>query len=191
MTWGERDAPGAVLQDGGGEWDSEFEWSDKVTSMLRGTFNLTRFRPLQSQVINCFLARRDSFVLLPTGGGKSLCYQLPALLLDGVSVIISPLVSLMHDQVEQLKAMGIHAAMLSASSSKQDVAHLHDALVDDRAAAPAAAKGPLKLAYVTPERIIKSKVFLARLERAHALGRIAAFVVDEAHCCRYSVYWLY
>jgi superfamily II DNA helicase RecQ len=71
------------------------------------------------QVINCFLARRDSFVLLPTGGGKSLCYQLPALLLDGVSVIISPLVSLMHDQVEQLKAMGIHAAMLSASSSKQ------------------------------------------------------------------------
>jgi ATP-dependent DNA helicase RecQ len=91
----------------------------QVTSVLRGTFNLTRFRPLQSQVINCFLARRDSFVLLPTGGGKSLCYQLPALLLEGVSVIISPLVSLMHDQVEQLKAMGIHAAMLSASSSKQ------------------------------------------------------------------------
>jgi ATP-dependent DNA helicase Q1 len=177
------------------------------------------------QVINCFLARRDSFVLLPTGGGKSLCYQLPALLLEGVSVIISPLVSLMHDQVEQLKAMGIHAAMLSASSSKQvslsalpyirtrtnayatmrpirfwkrlirswkqDVAHLHDALVDDRGAAPDAAKGPLKLAHVTPERIIKSKVFLVRLERAHALGRIAAFVVDEAHCCRYSVCWLY
>ena len=77
-------------------------------------------------------------------------------------------------------------------SSTQDVAHLHDALVDDRAAAaPAGAKGPLKLAYVTPERIVKSKVFLARLERAHELGRIAAFVVDEAHCCRYSVYWLY
>ena len=81
--------------------------------------------------------------------------------------------------------------MLSVFSPKQDVAHLHDALVDDCGAAPDAAKGPLKLAYVTPERIIKSKVFLARLERAHALGRIAAFVVDEAHCCRYSVYWLY
>jgi len=128
-------------------------------------------------------------------------------------------------QVDQMKAMGIHAAMVSASSSKQvslsvlpyirtrtnayatmrpirfwkrlirsrkqDVAHLHDVLVDDRGAAPDAAKGPLKLAHVTPERIIKSKVFLARLERAHALGRIAAFVVDEAHCCRYSVCWLY
>ena len=75
-TWGcSNGSGGAVLQDGGGVWEGPFPWSDKMQEVLRRTFNLSRFRPLQSPVINCFLSRKDAFVLLPTGGGKSLCYQ--------------------------------------------------------------------------------------------------------------------
>jgi hypothetical protein len=75
-TWGcSNGSGGAVLQDGGGVWEGPFPWSDRMQEVLRRTFNLTRFRPLQSPVINCFLSRNDAFVLLPTGGGKSLCYQ--------------------------------------------------------------------------------------------------------------------
>ena len=164
-----------VLRDGGGGWEGPFEWSERVRAALGRSFRLTHFRPLQAPIINCFMARQDAFVLLPTGGGKSLCYQLPAVLFEGVSIIISPLVSLMHDQVQQLDSLQIPAGMLSASSTKEETRELLDALTD-----PAS---PLKLAYVTPERIVKSKFFLARLERAHASGRIAAFVIDEAHCC--------
>ena len=164
-----------VLRDGGGGWEGPFEWSERVRAALERSFRLTHFRPLQAPIINCFMARQDAFVLLPTGGGKSLCYQLPAVLFEGVSIIISPLVSLMHDQVQQLDSLQIPAGMLSASSTKEETRELLDALTD-----PAS---PLKLAYVTPERIVKSKFFLARLERAHVSGRIAAFVIDEAHCC--------
>ena len=75
-TWGcSNGSGGAVLQDGGGVWEGPFPWSDRMQEVLRRTFNLSQFRPLQSPVINCFLSRKDAFVLLPTGGGKSLCYQ--------------------------------------------------------------------------------------------------------------------
>ena len=100
---------------------------------------------------------------------------------EGISIIVSPLVSLMNDQVQQLQDMRVAALMLSASSSKEEIQQMHDALSDPGGDIDGC--GPLKLAYVTPERIIKSKVFLSRLERAHAQGRISAFVIDEAHCC--------
>ncbi|EKX53400.1 hypothetical protein GUITHDRAFT_64555, partial [Guillardia theta CCMP2712] len=138
-------------------------------------FNLSSFRPLQLEIINAFLAKKDVFVLLPTGGGKSLCYQLPAIIIPGIMVVISPLLSLMQDQVEQLRALGVECMMLSSATSKEEMREVLGAMT----------KGSckLKLLYVTPERISKSRLFLSKLEQAHDMQRISSFVIDEAHCC--------
>lgn len=142
---------------------------------MKDIFNLSSFRPLQLEIINAFLAKKDVFVLLPTGGGKSLCYQLPAIIIPGIMVVISPLLSLMQDQVEQLRALGVECMMLSSATSKEEMREVLGAMT----------KGPckLKLLYVTPERISKSRLFLSKLEQAHDMQRISSFVIDEAHCC--------
>src|ERR687894_1433573 len=85
---------------------------------LRSTFGFSGFRPLQEEIVRSILNRQDVFVLMPTGGGKSLCYQLPALLLDGVTVVVSPLIALMKDQIDYLQGRGIQAARLDSSLSR-------------------------------------------------------------------------
>lgn len=105
--------------EGGEEWKGPFGWKDELRQVLLETFKLASFRTLQEEIINAALDRRDAFVLLPTGGGKSLCYQLPAVMASGVTVVISPLLSLMLDQVEHLDRIGVPAAMIGGSTSKQ------------------------------------------------------------------------
>jgi len=130
-------------------------------------FGHDSFRPLQEEVVDAILERRDVLMILPTGGGKSLCYQLPTLLMEGVTVVVSPLLALMHDQVVALKANGIAAEMLS---SMQDLEESHAIEAKLKA-------GEVKLLYVAPERLTNS-YFLSML---HQLN-INFFVIDEAHC---------
>lgn len=100
-------------------WNKEdFPWFGKVKDVLQNVFKLQKFRPLQLETINVTMARKDIFLVMPTGGGKSLCYQLPALCSDGFTLVICPLISLMEDQLMVLKQLGISATMLNASSSK-------------------------------------------------------------------------
>ncbi|MFC2057383.1 DNA helicase RecQ [Campylobacterota bacterium] len=134
---------------------------------LEHYFGHSSFRPLQEEVVDAILAKQDVLMILPTGGGKSLCYQLPTLLMDGITVVVSPLLALMHDQVVALKANGISAEMLS---SMQDLEESQKIEVRLRA-------GEIKLLYVAPERLTNA-YFLNLL---HQLP-INFFVIDEAHC---------
>ena len=139
-----------------------------LRQVLKTRFGYDEFRPLQAEIIGNVLAGRDSLVLMPTGGGKSLCYQLPALCLDGLTLVISPLIALMKDQVDALRANGVAAAFVNSSVPAQEA----------RGIAYAAARaGRLKLLYVAPERLAVPgfREFLRSVD----IGLVA---IDEAHC---------
>ncbi|XP_045869366.1 ATP-dependent DNA helicase Q1 isoform X1 [Meles meles] len=165
------------------EWDSspaawnkeDFPWSGKVKDVLQNVFKLQKFRLLQLETINVTMSGKEVFLVMPTGGGKSLCYQLPALCSDGFTLVICPLISLMEDQLMVLKQLGISATMLNASSSKEHVKWVHAEMVNKNS--------KLKLIYVTPEKIAKSKMFMSRLEKAYEARRFTRIAVDEVHCC--------
>ena len=133
---------------------------------LKSYFGYTRFRPLQEEIISCILERQDTLVLMPTGGGKSVCYQLPALMMEGTAVVVSPLISLMKDQVEALRANGIAARALNSSNNETENMSLR----------MECAQGKIKLLYVSPERLLAELGFLLRDIQ------ISLFAVDEAHC---------
>ena len=135
--------------------------------LLQERFGFAAFQPGQEQAINCLLAGRSALAIFPTGGGKSLCYQLPALLLDGVTVVISPLIALMKDQVDSLQRRGIAAARLDSSIGYDEAQTIYRQLSD----------GQLKLLYIAPERLANER-FLERLRRLP----IALLAIDEAHC---------
>jgi ATP-dependent DNA helicase RecQ len=135
--------------------------------VLAERFGFPDFRPGQEQVIDTLLAGRSALAVFPTGGGKSLCYQLPALLLDGLTVVVSPLIALMKDQIDALTQIGVVAARLDSSVSFEE----------SREVTARIASGDLRLLYVAPERFNNER-FLALLERTS----IALFAVDEAHC---------
>jgi ATP-dependent DNA helicase RecQ len=136
-------------------------------AVLLERFGLREFRDGQREVIECLLGGGGALAVFPTGGGKSLCYQLPALLLDGVTVVVSPLIALMKDQIDYLRGRGIQAARLDSSLTREESLEVERGL---RA-------GTLKLLYVAPERFNNER-FLDQLGRA----RISLFAVDEAHC---------
>lgn len=157
--------------------DSEirtFPWSMNLAMENRNVFGNPGFRHNQREAMNAALSGKDVFILMPTGGGKSLCYQLPSLLSDGVTVVISPLVSLIQDQVEQLWAKEIPCGSLTSSTPARTKNELMKDLYN---------RSPMsKLIYVTPEKITRSPAFfdlLASLSKRKLLQR---FVIDEAHC---------
>jgi ATP-dependent DNA helicase RecQ len=135
--------------------------------VLEERFGFASFRPGQQKVVEALLHGRSALAVFPTGGGKSLCYQLPALMLDGVTVVVSPLIALMKDQIDFLTARGVDAARLDSSLGLDELRSVEARLRDGR----------LKLLYVSPERFNNER-FLAQLERTP----IALFAVDEAHC---------
>jgi len=139
--------------------------------VLRSVFGYDAFRGHQEAVIDTLLAGRDALVLMPTGGGKSLCYQVPAVLMPGTTVVVSPLIALMHDQVTALALQGVRAAFLNSSLE----------LAEARAVERDAAEGRLDLLYVAPERLLTDR-FLALLDGLHARGCLDLFAIDEAHC---------
>lgn len=138
-----------------------------VPTVLRERFGFSSFRPGQEAVIGQLLAGRSALAVFPTGSGKSLCYQLPALLLDGLTLVVSPLIALMKDQTDFLRGRGIEAARLDSSVSAEEFAEIQAALREGR----------LKLLYVAPERFANER-FLARLRTL----KIDLMVIDEAHC---------
>jgi ATP-dependent DNA helicase Q1 len=159
---------------------SNFDWSNDLVAAAKNYFGIDQFRSLQLPILNAALhQKRDLFIVLPTGGGKSLCYQLPAILEDGFTLVISPLVSLIKDQVYHLEEANVPAAYLTGSSSKEQVNHIQQGMVPGKNETTTW----FKLLYVTPEKIAKSKRFMARLNKAYDAGMLTRIVVDEAHCC--------
>ena len=134
---------------------------------LQHVFGYDSFRGEQGQIVEQVVAGGDALVLMPTGGGKSLCYQLPALLRDGTGIVVSPLIALMQNQVEALRQLGVRAAFLNSSLDAGAAAQVERQLLE----------GELDLLYVAPERLLTPR-FLSLLERT----RIALFAIDEAHC---------
>jgi ATP-dependent DNA helicase RecQ len=139
--------------------------------ILQQTFGYASFRDHQAAVISHVTAGGNALVLMPTGGGKSLCYQVPALLRRGVAIVVSPLIALMQNQVEDLLARGIRAAFLNSTQDFDD--HLATEAKMSAAA--------LDLLYIAPERLLTER-FLARLDALSAEGKLALFAIDEAHC---------
>ena len=133
---------------------------------LKTYFGYDSFRPLQEDIIRHLMDRKDALVLMPTGGGKSICYQLPALLSEGTAVVVSPLISLMKDQVETLCANGIAAGALNSNNDETENASLRRACME----------GKLKLLYISPEKLLTEANYLLR--DMH----ISLFAIDEAHC---------
>lgn len=138
----------------------------QINEILKSYFGYDSFRPNQEAIIREVMQGNDCLVLMPTGGGKSLCYQVPALAMEGTAVVISPLISLMHDQVEALKANGIPAEALNSGNDVTD-----DLIIRRRCEA-----GELKLLYVSPEKLISEIPYL------FSNIKISLFAVDEAHC---------
>jgi ATP-dependent DNA helicase RecQ len=136
-------------------------------TILKDTFGYDSFRPLQREVIENVLARRDTLAVMPTGGGKSLCYQIPALLFDGLTLVVSPLIALMKDQVEQLRAAGVPALFLNSSLQpdeyQQNMAWLRD--------------GSVRMLYVAPETLLTPRLF-----DLLSSVKVDLMTIDEAHC---------
>ncbi|MDP2217821.1 MAG: DNA helicase RecQ [Methanolobus sp.] len=134
---------------------------------LQKYFGYSEFRPLQKDIIQDVLDGKDTFVLMPTGGGKSLCYQLPALLMDGLTVVISPLISLMKDQVDSLRANGVNAAFLNSTQNYTESRKICDDI----------ATNDIKILYMAPERLAMSGT-LSMITKA----KVSLFAIDESHC---------
>ena len=133
---------------------------------LKKYFGYNSFRPKQAEIIDTVLGGRDCFVLMPTGGGKSVCYQIPAALLPGLTIVVSPLISLMKDQVESLLEAGIPACAINSSLPLEQSVQLQEACVN----------GKYKLVYLSPEAL------LASLHGWISRAKISLIAIDEAHC---------
>ncbi|KXK11440.1 MAG: ATP-dependent DNA helicase RecQ [Chloroflexi bacterium OLB14] len=136
-------------------------------SILKSTFGYDSFRPLQQEVIENVLAKQDTLAVMPTGGGKSLCYQIPSLMFTGLTVVISPLIALMKDQVEQLRAFGVPALFINSSLSPQEYQENMEYV----------RKGEVKLLYVAPETLLTKRI----LDLLSSI-QVDCLTIDEAHC---------
>lgn len=138
----------------------------EATTLLKKHYGYDQFRPMQAEVIECVLNKKDVVVLMPTGGGKSICFQIPALLLPGLCIVVSPLISLMKDQVDALNANDIPAAYLNSSLS----------ITDEEGIVFQCLQGKIKLLYMSPERLVQEMDRLLKRLSVHL------FAIDEAHC---------
>ena len=139
----------------------------QIHDILKTYWGYSEFRPLQEDIIQSALNQKDCLALLPTGGGKSLCFQVPAMAMDGICIVITPLIALMQDQVDQLTQRGISAVAIYSGMSKRQI----DILLDN------CVYGQIKFLYISPERL-KTELLIERAK----LMKISLLVVDEAHC---------
>ncbi|KAI7889668.1 P-loop containing nucleoside triphosphate hydrolase protein [Mucor mucedo] len=149
--------------------EENFPWSSDLREKAKSHFQIETFRHLQLPILNAAMDKqRDLFVVLPTGAGKSLCYQLPALLDDGFTLVVSPLVSLIKDQVYQLHEQGVPAVYITASTTKEEVKSVYQGMLSNQ--------NSFKLLYVTPEKVSKSKMFMAKLNQSYDAGFLSRIV---------------
>lgn len=134
---------------------------------LKTYFGYESFRPMQAEIIETVLAKQDALVLMPTGGGKSICYQIPAIISEGTCIVVSPLIALMKDQVEGLKANGVQAAFINSSITFNQQVDVENKVID----------GQIKLLYVSPEKLLSGS-FFGFMQRI----KVSLFAIDEAHC---------
>ncbi|XP_022738885.1 mediator of RNA polymerase II transcription subunit 34 isoform X6 [Durio zibethinus] len=157
------------------DWSGPFDWDSQADDIRFNVFGISSYRPNQREIINAVMSGRDVLVIMAAGGGKSLCYQLPAILRQGIALVVSPLLSLIQDQVMGLVASGIPAFMLTSTTNKEDEKFIYKALEKG--------EEDVKLLYVTPEKISKSKRFMSKLEKCNHAARLSLISIDEAHCC--------
>ncbi|MCC6446537.1 MAG: DNA helicase RecQ [Armatimonadetes bacterium] len=148
-------------------WDEESHVGKEPEEVLRSVFGYSRFRDHQEEIIRHILAGGDAFVLMPTGGGKSLCYQIPAMIRPGMGVVVSPLIALMQDQVTALQQFGVRAAFLNSSLTVDEASRVEKIALE----------GTLDLLYIAPERLMTERA-LELLESCS----VSLFAIDEAHC---------
>jgi ATP-dependent DNA helicase RecQ len=139
--------------------------------ILQTTFGYANFRDKQQAIVEHVIAGNDALVLMPTGGGKSLCYQVPALAREGLAIVVSPLIALMQDQVDALRQLGVEASYLNSSLNTEDNARITSRVLS----------GEIKILYVAPERLTVNS-FLNLLDQVHTHIGLALFAIDEAHC---------
>ena len=140
---------------------------DQKVTTLKKVWGYDEFRPLQELIIDNIIQGKDVLALLPTGGGKSICYQLPAILLEGLCIVISPLIALMKDQVEQLRLRNVNVEFINSSLNNKNIDRILDNCI----------YGNIKLLYISPERI-QTTIFKERFKRMN----VSFIAVDEAHC---------
>jgi ATP-dependent DNA helicase RecQ len=145
--------------------------TSRAVDTLHRVFGYSSFRGQQAEIVDQIVAGGDALVLMPTGGGKSLCYQIPALLREGVGVVVSPLIALMQDQVDTLQQADVRAAFLNSSQDFRSLVDTERRLLN----------GELDLIYVAPERLLSDR-FISLLEQLVARRQVALFAIDEAHC---------
>lgn len=156
-----------------------FDWTDELLPRAKATWGISSFRSCQKAVCNAALDGRDVVCVMPTGGGKSLCYQLPAILSVGLTLVISPLISLSMDQCWHLREANIACEMMYSGNTREESTSILQR-VKMTGASP---KDRIKVLFVTPERIVKSKMLLAALQKCYERDQLARIVIDEAHCC--------
>ncbi|CAJ0576392.1 unnamed protein product, partial [Mesorhabditis spiculigera] len=145
-------------------WEQRtFGWTESIDEALK------------TATINSVLSGNDTLLLMSTGGGKSLCYQLPAVIAKGLTLVVSPLLSLIEDQLLHLKELGIEAATINANTSKEEVKRIEDAITRR--------DSTFRILYVTPEKLAKSKRFMNKLEKSNEIGYMKLIAIDEVHCC--------
>ena len=139
---------------------------DKAQQILKSVYGYDSFRPLQKDIIDYVVSGHDALVLMPTGGGKSVCYQIPALMLEGVAIVVSPLISLMKDQVDALQANGIAAEAMNSNNDEYA-----NRIIRERCL-----RGEIKILYISPERLMGEIAWLQQYVH------VSMFAIDDAHC---------
>eukprot|EP00931_Biecheleriopsis_adriatica_P001429 TRINITY_DN10177_c0_g1_i1.p1 TRINITY_DN10177_c0_g1~~TRINITY_DN10177_c0_g1_i1.p1 ORF type:complete len:740 (+),score=141.02 TRINITY_DN10177_c0_g1_i1:29-2221(+) len=160
-------------------WSQKQNWTTELCRVCEDIFGVTSFRENQEEALNALLSSRDVFLVAPTGAGKSLCFQVPSILQKNLTVVVSPLLALMHDQVMSLRAVGVGAEMLSSNDAREEQTRIRNAM---KAIAGNGGESSLRVLYVTPERLAKSKLVLNILEKIYASGKLGLIAIDEAHC---------
>lgn len=156
------------------KWDGhDFKWTNELKKTMSDIFQLKKFRPQQLKVINAFMAGQDVLLISPTGGGKSLCYQLPGVCAPGLTLVVSPLIALMKDQLWALQKLGIKADMLYSGTEKAKTSIIHKQIREGSSA--------LKLLYVSPELLAKSKRLMSSLQAAYVMKNISGIAIGMAN----------